>query len=393
VRVLVLGAGAYVTGRGTEGLGTVLPALAQHSKSAPIEEVTIRATRESNASLVHKAAEQINHRLGSRLQVRYETSTGPRGSDAGYDCAIVVVPDEQHFATCSSLIRVGLHCLVVKPFTPSLEEATRLLSLQREHGVHAAVEFHKRLDPQNRVVKRLLDEGRIGTPSHASVAYSQRTEVPSELFRHWSEQTNIFQYLGVHYVDLLHFLTGYLPERAMAIGSRGVLVERGLDLDDAILATVEWRSPERPQRRFVSSFTVGWIDPSLSTAESDQRYSIVGSTGRIDCDQKHRGLELVTDHDRVRSINPHFSEYLGSQDAACDFAGYGADSIRAFLDDVAAIRRGKLRWQELVGCRPSFQQALVSTAVLEAVSQSLASRNAWIAVPAVLGSESHALAR
>jgi len=380
MRILVVGAGAYVTGRGTEDLGTVLPALAQHSKRNPISEVVVRATRESNAAVVRKAADEINQRLGSNLSIRYEASSQSLADSAGYDCAIVVVPDDQHFPICRELIESGVHCLVAKPLTPSMAEATELVALQRRHGVHAMVEFHKRLDPQNRIVKRLLDEGRVGSISHVNVSYSQRAEVPSQLFRHWAEQTNIFQYLGVHYVDLLFFLTGYRPERAMAVGCRGLLASRGLDLDDAIMAMIVWRSPEDPQQRFVSNFSVGWIDPSLSTAESDQRYSLVGTAGRIECDQKNRGLEVIAEHDRVRSINPHFSQYLGDQTGELDFSGYGPDSISCFVDDVARIRAGEARWQDLVECRPSFEQALVSTAVLEAVAQSLEADGAWVQI-------------
>lgn len=382
MKVLVVGAGAYVTGRGTEGLGTVLPALAQYSKRGAISEVIVQATRPANAAVVDEATREINHRLGTRLSVGYRVGDESASDASGFDCAIVVVPDAHHHAMCSRVIESGVHCLVAKPLTPTLAEARDLLALQHRHGVHAMVEFHKRLDPQNRIVKRLIAEDRIGSLSHVNVTYSQRASAPSELFRHWAESANIFQYLGVHYVDLLHFMTGFRPTRVMAVGSKGVLGARGLDVDDVIMAIVVWASPDDPGREFVANFTIGWIDPELSTAESDQRYSISGSKGRIECDQKHRGLEVVANDDRVRSINPHFSEYLADQGDALDFAGYGADSIACFLDDVDAIRGGRTSWQALAAVRPSFQQALVSTAVLEAVAQSLERGSAWIGVDA-----------
>ena len=377
MKVLVVGAGAYVTGRGTEGLGTVLPALAQYTKQHEISEVVVRATRESNAGVVRKAADEINRRLGTRLSVRYEAGGGASDAARGCDCAIVVVPDDEHFSVCAALLESRVHCLVVKPLAPSMDEASKLVALQREHGVHAMVEFHKRLDAQNRIVKRLLDEGRIGRISHVNVTYSQRASVPGQLFRQWAERSSIFQYLGVHYVDLIHFLTNFRPVRAMAIGCRGVLERQGLDVDDAIMAMVVWASPDDPMQRFVANFTVGWIDPSQSTAESDQRYSIVGATGRFECDQKNRGLQLVAEQTGVRAINPHFSEYLSDQAGGIDFAGYGADSIACFLEDVSRIRAGEARWQDLVECRPSFEQALISTSVVEAVHESLASNGEW----------------
>lgn len=380
MKVLVVGAGAYVTGRGTEGLGTVLPALGQHSKRTPITRVVVEATRASNAAVVEHAAKEIDRRLGTQLPVEYRVTRGEVPDAAGFDCAIVVVPDDHHFEICAGLIEQGVHCLVVKPLAPTLAEARGLVALQRRRGVHAAVEFHKRHDPQNRLVKRLLAEGRVGDISHVNVSYSQRASAPSELFRSWAENANIFQYLGVHYVDLLYFMTGYRPERVMAVGTRGVLAQRGLDVDDAIVAIVEWADPGDPARRFLANMTIGWIDPELSTAESDQRYTVVGARGRIECDQKDRGLELVANDDRVRTVNPHFSEYLAGPGGDLDFCGYGPDSISRFLDDVADIAAGHTSWRELIDLRPSFEQALVSTAVLDAVSESLTSASAWVDV-------------
>lgn len=382
MRVLVVGAGAYVTGRGTEGLGTVLPALAQHSKRSPISRVVVEATQPSNRALVDEATRTINDRLGTRLSVEYRQTNGGIDDASEFDCAVVVVPDDHHHSVCSRLIERGVHCLVAKPLTPTLAEARHLVALQHRHGVHAAVEFHKRLDAQNRIVKRLVAEGRIGNVSHVNVTYSQRASAPSELFRGWAENANIFQYLGVHYVDLLYFMTGFRPVRTMAVGSRGVLSGRGLDVDDVIMAIMVWASPSEPDQQFVANFTIGWIDPELSTAESDQRYSMVGAKGRIECDQKHRGLEVVASDDRVRAINPHFSEYLASQSSDLDFSGYGPQSISCFLDDVASIQRGEVTWRELVDQRPSFQQALVSTAALEAVAESLARGSTWVEIDA-----------
>jgi predicted dehydrogenase len=371
MRVLVVGAGMYVTGRGTPGDGTVLPALAQASKRHAIEEVVVCATKpDPNVAVV---AERVNRRLGTRLSVRFELVDRMPDCDA----AIVSVPDEQHHAVGTAVLERGMHCLMVKPLAPTLAEATSLVDAACARGLYGAVELHKRWDEQNLVVKRLIGEGRLGGLAYATVEYSQRRSIPLERFAAWSDRTNIFQYLGVHYVDLLYWLTGFTPVRACGVGARGVLAARGVDTWDAVTASVTWSNG------FVSQLTIGWIDPDASTALSAQKYTLVGSDARVDLEQKDRGVTLVT-ASGVESINPHFSQYLPTVDGGMEFAGYGPRSIYQFIDDVAAIRAGQTTPAALEAIRPSFRDALVATAVTEAVSDSLRADSAWrpIRVPA-----------
>jgi len=378
MKVLVVGAGMYVTGRGTQGIGTVLPALAQYSRSHHLEAVTVAATRPETASGVVEACNRINDLLGSALRVEYrqipisiESSVRP----SEFDCAIVCVPDHLHFETTAALLRAGIHCLVVKPLTPTLAEAKDLLALQVERGLLGAVEFHKRYDEQNLLVRKMIREGVIGTPKYMVVAYSQRIGIPLDVFRAWSHRTNIFQYLGVHYIDLIYFLTGFKPVRLTAIGSRGVLEENGVDTWDSVHATVVWEN-EADRSEFLSQLAIGWIDPNSTSALSDQRYFLVGSRGRVDLDQTDRGIHVVSGSSGVETPNPHFSMVLG-QDDGLAFQGYGYRSIERFLNDVAQVKDGQVMPSALDHVRPSFRQSLVATSVVEAVNASLAAGGAW----------------
>jgi D-galacturonate reductase len=329
VKVLVVGAGMYVTGRGTDGCGTVLPSLAQASKTLPITHVTVCATSAASRDDVARATARINRELGTSLVVDYRLADEALAAPDA-DCAIVSVPDDLHHPVARALFERGVHCLIVKPLTPTLAEARELVALQEKGGLIGAVELHKRFDEANQLVRRLVRDGRLGRLSYATVDYSQRIDVPARHFRGWAPRTNIFQYLAVHYVDLLHWITGYLPERAMAIG----------------------------------------IDPARSTAMSDQRYSLVGERGRLDCDQKHRGVELAT-ADGVQSINPYFSERLLDGADRTQFAGYGYRSIARFLAEVAGVD------DPTAGRSATLRDALVSTAVIEAVNRSLADGAQW----------------
>ena len=189
--------------------------------------------------------------------------------------------------------------------------------------------------------------------------------------------TNIFQYLGVHYVDLVYFLTGFIPARLTAYGTRGVLAARGIDTFDSVHVMLEWTNATDRTDSFITHFDTNWIDPDSTSALSDQRFTIVGTIGRLDCDQKNRGIELVRAGSGVSQVNPYFSEFLPDADGKLAFQGYGYRSIAQFVHDVHRLRAGTVTLSHLEAHRPSFRQACVSTAVVEAVNRALAAPLAW----------------
>ena len=380
--MLIVGAGMYVTGRGTSGLGTVLPALAQISRLLEIGSVTVVATQPENADVVRKGASLINRALGTSLPVEYRALHGSLIEtirDLSIDCAVICVPDHLHFEVADALMRRHIHCLIVKPLTPTLAEARSLLRLQDEHKLHCAVEFHKRFDEQNLLVRKVLREGQLGRPLYMMVSYSQRISIPLDTFRSWASRTNIFQYLGVHYADLIYFLTGLTPVRVSAVGTRGVLDARGVKTWDSVHATIVWRDA-RTEDEMVTQLAIGWVDPVATSALSDQKFLLVGSEGRMDLDQKDRGVNLVTQAAGIETINPYFSMLLEDADGSQVFQGYGFKSIMRYISDVGDVIANRVSPKALEAIRPSLRQSLVSTAILEAVNRSLELRGVWSSV-------------
>ena len=384
MKILVVGAGMYVTGREGSGYGTILSSLAQTSRELPIEHVTVIGTKPENQRHIQAAERKITDLLGTRMKIDYQIVSGeptidlPELCEKGeFDCCIVSVPDHLHFSYTRELLNAGLHSLVVKPFTPTLAEAKELTRLQQAGGLHGVVEFHKRFDASNLYVLKQLRQDLLGDLLYFTVDYSQRISIPLDTFKEWSCKTNIFQYLGVHYVDLIYFLTGYKPVRCMATGMSGILRKRGIDAWDSVHAQILWACPEDETRCFLSQFSTNWIDPNCTSAMSDQKYKVVGTRGRIECDQKNRGVELVHEELGVNQINPYFSDFLPEQDGSMNFGGYGYESIRRFISDVLNVKNQRVTAKELELIRPSFRQALVSTAVVDAVNKSLLSGSEW----------------
>lgn len=87
-----------------------------------------------------------------------ELAAAPRLADA----AIVSTQDAEHVEPAMALARKGYHILVEKPLAPTAEECTTLVDAVTEAGVLFAVCHVMRYRPYTRLVKRLVDEGRLG---------------------------------------------------------------------------------------------------------------------------------------------------------------------------------------------------------------------------------------
>jgi hypothetical protein len=68
---------------------------------------------------------------------------------------------------------------------------------------------------------------------------------------------------------------------------------------------------------------------------------------------------------------------LEDADGSQVFQGYGFKSIMRFILDVGDVIANRTLPKTLEAMRPSLRQALVSTAIVEAVNQSLASGGVW----------------
>jgi predicted dehydrogenase len=387
VNVIVIGAGMYVCGRGTDGYGTVLPALFQAKKNGLVNSISIVGTNPKNKEYLNIKIHELNQKMGTNVKVEYFPK-GDKSEPKAYEqlidstnenyCAIVAIPDHLHFEVTKKLIENGIHTLVVKPLSPSISEAKRLIDLQKQNNVYCAVEFHKRFDEANLKIREMINNGKIGDLLYWLVEYSQRNIIPKEHFKAWVKKTNIFQYLGVHYVDIIYFCTNSLPIRVMATGQKNLLIKEGIDAYDAIQALIEWKD-KYSGRKFVSTILTNWIDPISTSAMSDQKIKVIGTLGRIESDQKNRGVQVISDTNGIEDINPYFSDfYYDISDETMNFKGYGCDSIVQFIADTQSIINRDKAPRALKGLRATFEEALISTAVIEAVNISLRNGNKWV---------------
>ena len=383
--IIVIGAGLYVCGKGTSGYGTILPAIFEwkrHNES--IGDIHCVSTSAKSSKELFQKVKGLQIKTGINVDVKTYPENDLKNENAykqvlnnikGFGCAIIAVPDHLHYKIAKDCLEAGLHTLVVKPLTPTHEEGQDLANLAKEKNLYGAVEFHKRWDKSNIILRDKVKSGALGTPLNCWVEYSQRKSVPISFFKDWASQTSVLQYLGVHYIDVVRFVTGASPKRVMAIGQKSEIIQHGIDSYDSIQCIIEWEMPNGAP--FTETLITNWIDPENSTAMSDQKIKFVGTKGRYEADQKERGIRTNTDDLGVEHINPDFCVPYGYLDGNIQWRGYGIESIKTFLNDVISLNKGLKNLSDLQIERPSFQESLISTMVIEAAHRSLKNESEW----------------
>lgn len=335
MNVIVLGSGVYIKGKTPKELGALGSGLVESARSGLIKNVFIHSRNFNNA-------ENTAQKLNSHLVKNNFNAIEFKDLDAESLCrfidekhistAVVSLPDHIHFKYIKMCGECGLHTLTVKPFVTSLDEADELIDLFSSKNLLGCVEFHKRFDPANQLLKYKLPG--IGKISRFFVDYSQDRSVPLTDFQSWAVSSNVFQYLGVHYIDLIYWLTNARPHKVHVFPSGKSLSKNGVSVDDNIDVIVEWKTNDTS---FNSVHLTSWAENQENYCPSRQMISVLGEHGRIESEQADRGFRIIDSHG-MSTINPLFNQKLSSQQPASDYtqiyAGYGVDSVMAFFKAV-----------------------------------------------------------
>ena len=385
LEIIIIGAGMYVCGKGTTGHGTILPAIYESKRlNENIGNVHCVSTSLESSQNLLKKSDELGKKTGVALDIKAYPDSEEKNHIAYKEilknlkrpaCAIIAVPDHLHYQIAKDCLESGIHVLMVKPLTPTYAEGAELTKIASKSNLHAAVEFHKRWDKSNLILRDKFKSGELGTPLNCWVEYSQRKSIPISSFKEWASNTSILQYLGVHYIDIIRFITGAVPIQVMAIGQKSEIVKHGVDTYDSIQCMVKWKLSDRTE--FSQTLLTSWVDPESSTAMSDQKIKFIGTRGRYEADQKERGIRVNTDKFGVEHINPDFCMPYGDKEGNIRWRGYGIESITTFINDVLSLNKKSINLSSLRNKRPSFKESLISTAVVEAAHTSLDNDSTW----------------
>ena len=147
---------------------------------------------------------------------------------------VVVTPTEKHREHATRLIAAGHRVLVEKPLTGNLAGDREFAAeLDSGHPNALMLAFQRRYDEALQFARELMQSGAIGPVFKIYSALEDSGPAPNGY-----QSDGILSDMSIHNVDEILWLTGQMPETALAVGSRTYshrLTTCTEDFDDAVL--------------------------------------------------------------------------------------------------------------------------------------------------------------
>lgn len=200
----------------------ILPSLLHLQTLGVISKVAVVAQR---ASTVRKLQDAFP---GRAFDVHPQSGDAPQpelyksliaGMTPGNIVAIAL-PDPLHYQAVMTAIEHGQHVLCVKPLVLTARESEAIEKAARKRGLVVGIEYHKRFDDRSLMARKRYRAGMFGEFKLGTASLMEKWYYRHSNFQNWmtSENSDAFTYIGCHYVDLVHFITGLLPKSVSVYG-------------------------------------------------------------------------------------------------------------------------------------------------------------------------------
>ena len=208
--------------------------------------------------------------------------------DGGFDCVILVTPDQIHREHAVAACEKGYHVLCEKPLAQTVEDCNAMIEAAEKAGVKFMTGQVCRKAPGFMKAKELVDSGAIGELFFVESEYAHDYQFMKPLWR--KDPVNLRYSIiggGCHAIDLLRWIAGD-PEKVMALANRKVLTD--WPVDDATIAIMQFPNG-----------VIGKIYCGIGVKRNyTMRTCLYGTKGTIICDNTSPTIKIykhaVTDN-------------------------------------------------------------------------------------------------
>lgn len=160
---------------------------------------------EVSPELAHRRAEEFG----------FEKSTSDWRAliaDPEVEVVSVTTPNAFHAEMAIAALEAGKHVWCEKPMAVALDDAERMAAVARASGKVTALGYNYIQNPVIRHIKKLLDEGAIGTVNHVRFEMDEDFMADPEALFYWKSEASsgygALDDFGVHPLSLMQFLFG-----------------------------------------------------------------------------------------------------------------------------------------------------------------------------------------
>jgi D-galacturonate reductase len=205
----------------------ILPTLYHMQRSGKIGEITVCASRPATVKALASAEALLLAFPGQSFRGLPES--GDAQPELYRDTirrmpprqiVVAAVPDQLHFDVIMAALDHDQHVCAVKPLVLKHKQAVEIEEKARSKNLVVGVEYHKRFDDRSLMARRKYRAGLFGEFRLGTAVLMEKWYYRHSNFQNWctTENSDAFTYIGCHYVDLVHFITGLLPTRVSVYG-------------------------------------------------------------------------------------------------------------------------------------------------------------------------------
>lgn len=346
--VLLVGAGMIAHDQ-------ILPALYQLQRKGRVGEITICSQRESSLNELAQAPGLRRAFPGHG----FRAVAGGRFTESiaqlpPHQIVIAAVPDQLHYGVVMSALRHDQHVCCVKPLVLTVKESHEIEKEARERGLAVGVEYHKRLDDRSLMARRRYKEGLFGEFKLGTAVLMEKWYYRHSNFQNWCtvDYSDAFTYIGCHYVDLVHFITGLLPASVSVYGIRDKYPNgnEGFLWSDA---RVIWENGACLNVQNSLSF------PDAGPGTNTQGMTLYFSSGQcgawLEHDDQYRGLRYSYVRNpggpgatQFAEPSPDYMQYVDLGGPGLSVVGYGYRSVEFIVEQILRVQGTLIERQQIL---------------------------------------------
>jgi D-galacturonate reductase len=315
----------------------ILPSLYQLRRRGLIGNITVCARNKSTLDSL-AANERINAAFpGESFIATTASYKDVLANAAERNLAIIALPDQIHFDAVMSAIDAQQHIICVKPLVQKVQQAKLIETAARDRNLFVGIEYHKRFDDRALMARNRYRQGQFGDFKLGTARLFEKWYYRHSNFQNWfsMENSDAFTYIGCHYVDLLHFITGLLPVSISVAG----IPEKFPNGTEAWMwtdARVKWSNGGILNVQNA----LGYPDqgPGSNTQGMTLWTSQGDRGGFLIHNDSYRGLEYCYVDGGYSEPSPDYMQYVPNHIGPGErVVGYGYRSIEALVEAAQAI--------------------------------------------------------
>jgi predicted dehydrogenase len=271
-------------------------------------------------------------------------------ADAEVEGVVVTTPNDAHASIILECVDAGVPVFTDKPIADTVQSAAAIERAVESAGHLFAVGHSARRLGGHRMMRRLLDEGRLGGVSMAECNFTTPTGLglTADSWRFYSDKSpgGALIQLGVHHSDTLQYLLG--PAKSVSAHLRRT--HTSAEIPDATMAIIEFESGA------LAYLGAGWASPRVYEfrvhgTDSNVAYGLDLSNWASSHLLDDSGHFTITDHEGSRPVElpqtdmfrEELEEFADAIRGEAQIEVGAKEAIRALAVVEAAIESSGLR--------------------------------------------------